>query len=90
MRAIGALSWARWHRGGGGGGGLGSQVALQQVQLDEFLLGVDWVCNAEDEDEDGSGDGGGGELTRGAEAAVAQCLFHLHHLANLWQPVSWV
>lgn len=65
---------------------------IWQVQLDEFLKGVVWVPN-DDEDEEGSDNEGrdGNAATNtpasSPEQAIAQCLFHLHHLANLWQPV---
>ena len=65
-----------------------------QVQLDEFLQGVVWVPD-EDADEallsegvasaERAADGDGARSS--PEQAVAQCLFHLHRLANLWQPV---
>ena len=67
---------------------------LLQVQLDEFLQGVVWVPD-EDADEallsegvasaERAADGDGARSS--PEQAVAQCLFHLHRLANLWQPV---
>lgn len=62
------------------------------MQLDEFLKGVVWVPD-DDEDEEGSDnegrDGNAATIPSASspEQAIAQCLFHLHHLANLWQPV---
>ena len=68
------------------------QVAAQMVQLDDFNKGVAWI---QDDDEPQDGDDGpaataaAAAAARGSppEAAVAACLHHLHHLANLWQPV---
>lgn len=49
------------------------QIAVQQVQLDSFAQTVEsWV--PED------------ETHAGPEATVKGCIFHLHHLAHLWQP----
>lgn len=64
------------------------------MQLDEFLNGVAWVPDDDDEDADGDAASSAAFAASAAaassstpEQAVAQCLFHLHHLANLWQPV---
>jgi len=64
-----------------------------KVQLDEFLKGVVWVPDDEDEEEGSDEEGeaaaiaAAGSSASSPEQAIAQCLFHLHHLANLWQPV---
>jgi len=50
------------------------QIAVQQVQLDTFTLDVVWV--PEDD----------APCDRNPETAVKGLVFHLHHLAHLWQP----
>jgi hypothetical protein len=65
------------------------------VQLDDFLRECKhWVpLDDEEDDDDEDVDGGDGSAAKRvaagntAETAIRQCLFHLHHLANLWQPV---